>query len=195
MNIRTLIVPSLLFLLIFSVITGLAYPLLVTGVAQLAFPRQANGSLIEGEGEILGSELIGQPFEDPAYFWGRPSATAPFGYNAAASSGSNLGLSAQALYDAIGARVKALHAADPGSSALIPADLVTASASGLDPHISPQAAYYQAGRVAAARGLSLESVNELIENHIEPAWLGFWGQPRVNVLKLNLALDALIPAN
>jgi K+-transporting ATPase ATPase C chain len=191
MNIRTLVVPSLLFLLIFTALTGLAYPLLVTGVAQLAFPHQANGSLIERDGEILGSELIGQPFDDPAYFWGRPSATAPFAYNAAASSGSNLGPSTQALYDAIAARVAALQAADPGNQQPVPADLVTASASGLDPHISRDAAYYQAGRVAAARGLPLASLNALIAQHVEQPLFGFWGEPRVNVLLLNLALDEI----
>lgn len=195
MALRSVLFPAFALLAIFTLLTGLAYPLLVTGIAQLAFPVQANGSLIERDGEITGSSLIGQPFDDPAYFWGRPSATAPFAYNAAASSGSNLGPSTQALYDAIVDRVAALQAADPGNLAAVPVDLVTASGSGLDPHISPQAAYYQAARVARERGLEVEAVRGLIAEHTEQPWLGFWGQARVNVLELNLALDAYDQAN
>jgi K+-transporting ATPase ATPase C chain len=195
MALRSVFFPAFALLAIFTLLTGLAYPLLVTGIAQLAFPVQANGSLIERDGEIIGSSLIGQPFADPAYFWGRPSATGPFAYNAAASSGSNLGPSTQALYDAIAARVAALQAADPGNLGAVPVDLVTASGSGLDPHISPQAAYYQAARVARERGLEVEAVRGLIAEHSQQPWLGFWGQARVNVLELNLALDAYDQAN
>jgi K+-transporting ATPase ATPase C chain len=195
MALRSVFLPAFVLLVIFTLLTGLAYPLLVTGIAQLAFPVQANGSLIEQDGEIIGSSLIGQPFDDPAYFWGRPSATGSFAYNAAASSGSNLGPSTQALYDAIAARVAALQAADPGNLAPVPVDLVTASGSGLDPHISPQAAYYQAARVAGERGLEAGAVRGLIADHIEQPWLSFWGQARVNVLELNLALDAYDQAN
>lgn len=191
MQIRSVIIPSLIFLLIFTLITGLIYPLVVTGVAQLAFPDQANGSLIEKDGEILGSTLIGQPFDDPAYFWSRLSATGPFPYNAAASSGSNYGQTTQALYDMIAVRVDALHAADPGNTNPIPVDLVTASASGLDPHISPAAALYQVARVARERGLDEAVVGQLVNDHIEQPFLGFWGEARVNVLLLNLALDEL----
>lgn len=191
MQIRSLILPSVLFLIVFTVITGLAYPLVVTGIAQLAFPYQANGSLIESDGVIHGSELIGQPFADPGYFWGRLSATGPFPYNAAASSGSNYGQTTQALYDMIAARADALHAADPGNEAPIPVDLVTASASGLDPHISPAAAYYQVERVARQRGLDEAAVRQLVDEHTEQPFLGFWGEARVNVLLLNLALDEM----
>jgi K+-transporting ATPase ATPase C chain len=191
MQIRSLILPSILFLLIFTVITGLVYPLLVTGIAQLAFPDQANGSVIERDGVVLGSELIGQQFDDPAYFWGRLSATGPFPYNAAASSGSNYGQTTQALYDMIAARVDALHTTDPENTELIPVDLVTASSSGLDPHISPAAAFYQVARVARERGLGESAVRQLVQDHIEQPFLGFWGEPRVNVLELNLALDEL----
>jgi K+-transporting ATPase ATPase C chain len=172
-----------------SLITGVAYPVLVTGVAQLVFPRQANGSLLVKDGKVAGSSLIGQPFDDPKYFWGRPSATSPFPYNAGASSGSNQGPTNPALIEAVRGRVAALRAADPGNAAAVPVDLVTASASGLDPHISPAAALYQAGRVARARGLDESRVRELVERHVEGRQLGFLGEPRVNVLLLNFALD------
>ncbi len=185
--------PALVLFVLLSVLTGLAYPLLVTGVAQVAFPAQANGSLIQRDGQTVGSALIGQAFSDPKQFWSRPSATGPMPYNAAISSGSNLGPSNPALHDAVKARIEALRAADPGNAAPVPVDLVTASASGLDPHISRAAADYQAGRVARARGLPEARVRELIEAHTEGAWLGFLGEPRVNVLQLNLALDALPP--
>jgi K+-transporting ATPase ATPase C chain len=166
-----------------------AYPLVVTGVAQVVFPHQANGSLIVRAGRTMGSALIGQPFDDPKYFWGRPSGTSPFGYNAASSSGSNLGPTNPAQIAAVQGRVEALHAADPGNTAPVPVDLVTASGSGLDPHISPAAALYQAPRVARVRGLSPETVRRLVERHTEGRWLGLLGEPRVNVLALNLALD------
>ncbi len=181
--------PALVLLIVLSVLTGLVYPVVVTGIAQLVFPRQANGSLIVRDGKVVGSALIGQPFDDPKYFWGRPSATSPFPYNAASSSGSNQGPTNPALYDAVKGRVEALRAADPGNTAPGPADLVTASGSGLDPHISPAAALYQIGRVARARKLDEAAVRQLVEQHTEGRQLGFLGEPRVNVLTLNLALD------
>ena len=183
--------PALVLLALFNLITGLIYPLVMTGLAQLIFPRQANGSLIERDGEIFGSELIGQPFDDPAYFWGRLSATAPVPYNAAASSGSNLGPTNPALEEVVRARVEALQSADPGNSLPIPVDLVTASGSGLDPHISVAAAQYQVPRVARARGLSEAQVFSLVAERTEGRTLGFLGEPRVNVLELNLALDGI----
>jgi K+-transporting ATPase ATPase C chain len=186
---RAQIRPALIAILIFTLMTGVIYPLAVTGVAQLVFPHQANGSLIVHNGQSLGSELIGQPFDDPKYFWGRPSATSPFPYNAAASSGSNLGPSNLALLDAVKARIAALKAADPTNTQPIPVDLVTASASGLDPDISLAAALYQVPRVARARSLSEADVITLVNQHTEGRQFGFLGEPRVNVLKLNLALD------
>lgn len=183
--------PALTLFAVLSLVTGLLYPLAVTGVAQTAFPHQANGSLITQGGKVVGSELIGQSFTQPAHFWGRPSATAPMPYNAAASGGSNLGPTNPALVEAVKARIEALHAADPGNTRPVPVDLVTTSASGLDPHISPAAADYQAARVAKARGLPLAQVQTLVQRHTESPWLGLLGEPRVNVLALNLALDSL----
>lgn len=189
MNLRMLRPAVTLFVLL-SAITGLVYPLAVTGIAQLAFPESANGSLILRAGQPVGSELIGQAFSDPKYFWSRPSATSPMPYNAANSSGSNLGPSSSALADAVKARIEALRAADPGNPAPVPVDLVTASASGLDPHISRAAADYQVARIARLRGLPEDRVRALVEQHTEWPVLGFIGEPRVQVLRLNLALDA-----
>ncbi|MDF0673997.1 MAG: potassium-transporting ATPase subunit KdpC [Nitrospira sp.] len=183
--------PALTMLLLLTVLTGLIYPLAVTGMAQLFFPDQANGSLIVREGKMVGSKLIGQYFDKPEYFWGRPSATAPFPYNAAASGGSNLGPTNQLLIEAVKSRVAALRAADPGNVLPIPVDLVTASGGGLDPHISPAAALYQLKRVARARGLDENSVLTLVSKHTEGRQFGLLGEPRVNVLELNLALDVL----
>jgi K+-transporting ATPase ATPase C chain len=176
---------------VLSLLTGLAYPLLMTGIAQVAFPHQANGSLILRDGKPVGSGLIGQSFTDPKWFWGRPSATGPYPNNAAASSGSNLGPLNPALKEAVEARVQALRAADPGNRAPVPVDLVTASASGLDPHISPAAVAYQIARVARARGLAPDAIRALVVIHTEPRQLRVLGEPRVNVLRLNLALDAM----
>ncbi|MDR4470556.1 MAG: potassium-transporting ATPase subunit KdpC [Nitrospira sp.] len=181
--------PALTMLLILTVLTGLIYPLTVTGLAQLFFPDQANGSLIVREGKVIGSELIGQHFDKPEYFWSRPSATSRFPYNAAASAGSNLGPTNPALIEAVNARVAALRAADPGNDSPIPVDLVTASGSGLDPHISPAAALYQVKRVARARGMNEAVVRELVARSTQGRQLGLLGEPRVNVLLLNLALD------
>jgi potassium-transporting ATPase KdpC subunit len=186
---RQLRIAIIAFVLL-SIITGLLYPLAVTVVAQVVFPAQANGSLIKQNGQVLGSALIGQPFSDPKYFWGRLSATGPYPYNAAASSGSNLGPTNPALMSEVQARVDALHAADPANTAPIPVDLVTSSASGLDPDISVAAAQYQATRVASARGLDVAVVNRLIGQYTNGRTLGLFGEPRVNVLKLNLALEA-----
>ncbi len=177
-----------LVLLVFTVLTGLAYPLTITAIAQLAFPHQANGSRIGADGRTVGSELIGQPFDDPRYFWSRPSATAPYPYNAGASSGSNLAVTNPAQVDAICTRIARLREVDPGNMSPIPADLLTASASGLDPHISPAAAEYQVERVAKARGMSADAVRQLVRQHTEHQQFGVLGAPRVNVLKLNLAL-------
>jgi K+-transporting ATPase ATPase C chain len=188
---KALLRPAAVLLALLTLLTGLLYPLVVTGLAQAVFPTQANGSLIERNGRVVGSALIGQPFDDPRYFWGRPSATSPFPYNAASSSGSNLGPSNPALTDAVQARVAALRAADPGNTAPVPADLVTASGSGLDPHISVAAALYQAPRVARVRGLDAAVVDQLIERNTEGPQFGLLGEPRVNVLKLNLALDGV----
>jgi len=188
---KTLIRPAVTLFVLLSVITGLIYPLLVTGIGQAAFPAQAAGSLIERDGKLIGSRLIGQNSTDPQYFWSRPSATAPQPYNAAASGGSNLGPLNPALKDAVDARVQALRAADPDNTQPIPVDLVTASASGLDPHISPAAADYQIARVAQARGLAPEIVRKLVAAWTEDRQWGIFGEPRVNVLELNLALDRL----
>ena len=173
-----------------TLITGLLYPLAVTALAQVIFPRQANGSLILRDGQPAGSTLIGQPFDDPQYFWGRLSATEP-PYNAAASSGSNLGPTSAALIEKAQGRIAALQAADSGNTAPIPVDLVTASGSGLDPHVSPAAAYYQVPRVARARGLAPAVVNRLVAQYTENRQFGLLGEPRVNVLLLNLALDGI----
>ena len=182
--------PAIVLFAVLSVVTGVAYPLVVTGIAKAVFPAQAAGSLIELQGRTVGSALIGQSFSDPKDFWGRPSATSPMADNASASGGSNLGPLTPALIDAVKGRVAALRAADPGNTLPIPVDLVTASASGLDPHISIAAARYQAARVARERGLGIAQVEALIEQHSEGALLGFIGEPRVNVLALNLALNA-----
>lgn len=181
---------SFVLLLVMTVITGILYPLAATGLAQLLFPRQANGSLIMQDRKPVGSALIGQSFTDPGYFWGRPSATTPNPYNAASSSGSNQGPTNPALTDAVKQRIAALHAVDPGNTAAVPVDLVTASASGLDPQISPAAAQYQAARVARARKLDVAQVQALVARHTEGRQFGVLGEPRVNVLELNRALDA-----
>ena len=185
--------PALLMLLVWTALTGIVYPLAVTGLAQLLFPRQANGSLIiDTQGKALGSALIGQAFSDPKHFWGRPSATSPYPYNAGASSGSNLGPTNPALVEAVTARIHSLQASDPENQQPIPVDLVTTSASGLDPHISPAAAEYQISRVAKARNLEVAKVRELVAQHTEPRQWGVLGEPRVNVLSLNLALDEMV---
>jgi K+-transporting ATPase ATPase C chain len=183
--------PALVLLAAFTVLTGIAYPAAVTGVARLFFPRQAGGSIVAPGGTPAGSALVGQPFSDPRWFLGRPSATAPVPYEGRASSGSNLGPSNPALHDAVKARIAALREADPGNEAPVPVDLVTASGSGLDPHVSPAAALYQVPRVARARGLAPERVRALVEERVEQPALGILGAPRVNVLELNLALDAI----
>jgi len=188
---RRQIYPSIMMTVLFTVLFGLVYPLAVTGVAQVFFPKQANGSLIVDGGRLAGSTLIGQPFSDPKYFWGRPSATSPFPYNAASSSGSNLGPTNQALLDAVKQRIDDLRKADPGNAAPIPVDLVTASGSGLDPHISPAAAQYQAARVARVRRLPPATVDRLIQQHTEGRQFGILGELRVNVLELNRALDQM----
>lgn len=187
---KKLLRPAVSLFVFLSVVTGLLYPMLVTGVARIAFPDAAAGSLIIRDGKPIGSALIGQDFSDPKYFWGRPSATAPQPYNAGASSGSNQGPLNPALADAVKARVAALHAADPGNRRPVPIDLVTASASGLDPHISPAAADYQVERVARTRHLEVKTVRQLLAENTEGRDLGVFGEPRVHVLKLNIALDA-----
>ncbi len=184
--------PALVAYLVLTILTGLLYPLAVTGIAQIIFPQQANGSLIFKDDKPIGSMLVGQPFDDPKYFWGRPSATSLVPYNAAASSGSNLGPTNPALLDAVQARIAALHQADPGNLSKIPVDLVTASASGLDPHISPAAAEYQVARVARARGVSEGKIRALVVQNTQGRWLSLIGEPRVNVLELNLDLNALV---
>ncbi len=176
-------------LALFTVITGVAYPLVVTGVARVLFPWQASGSIIVKDGKPVGSALIGQPFDDPKYFWPRPSATSPYAYNAGSSSGSNLSPTNPDLVKAVQGRVDALRAADPGNTAPVPVDLVTASGSGLDPDISPAAALYQVSRVARVRKMNPDTVRQLVEQHTEGRTFGVLGEPRVNVLELNLALD------
>ena len=183
--------PTLVLFALLTVIVGLGYPGAVTGIAQAVFPAQANGSIVRKDGKPVGSALIGQNFSDPKHFWSRPSATSPMAYNAANSGGSNLGPLNPALTDAVKGRIEALHAADPGNRASVPIDLVTASGSGLDPHISPEAARYQVARVAKARGLAPEQVLALVERHVERPWLPVLGDPVVNVLRLNLDLDAV----
>jgi potassium-transporting ATPase KdpC subunit len=183
---------SLLMLAVLTVLTGLVYPVGVTAIAALVFPRRAQGSLIERDGRVLGSGLIGQPFSVSGYFWGRPSATTPFPYDAASSAGSNLGPSNPALIDAVKKRIAALRSADPDNRAPVPIDLVTTSASGLDPDISPAAADYQVARVARARGMPVAAVRALVARFTEGRQLGVLGEPRVNVLELNLALDRLL---
>jgi K+-transporting ATPase ATPase C chain len=186
---QTLIRPAVTLFVVMTVITGLVYPLLITGIAQAAFPKQANGSVIVKNDTAIGSSLIGQSFSDPKYFWGRPSATSPQPYNGIASSGSNQGPLNPALIDAVKARVEALRAADPENESPVPVDLVTASASGLDPHISVAAANYQVARVARVRSLTVQAVQDIVKAHSEGRLLGVLGEPRVNVLSLNMALD------
>jgi K+-transporting ATPase ATPase C chain len=193
MNVFQQLRSAAVLLLTMTIITGITYPLAMTGIAEALFPHQAGGSLIEADGQIVGSELIGQQLDDPAYFWGRPSATSPYPYNAAASSGSNLGPTSPELLHQVQARIDALRAADPGNTAPIPADLVTASGSGLDPHISPAAAAYQIPRVARARGVDETAIRALVEEYTGGRQFGMLGEARVNVLLLNLALDEATP--
>jgi len=185
----SLLRPALALFAALSVLTGVLYPAVFTALAQALFAEQAGGSLIHAGQRVLGSALIGQPFSDPGHFWSRPSATAPAAYNAASSTGSNLGPSNPALHDAVKARIEALRAADPGNTAPVPVDLVTASGSGLDPHLSPAAARYQVPRVARARGIPEALLLRMVETHTEGRTLGLLGEPRVNVLRLNLDLD------
>ncbi|UCV28024.1 potassium-transporting ATPase subunit KdpC [Ferribacterium limneticum] len=188
---KTLLRPAVSLFVLLTAITGVVYPLAVTGIAKAAFPEAAGGSLIVKDGKAVGSRLIGQNFTDPKYFWGRPSATGPMPYNASASGGSNQGPLNPALVDAVKSRVEALKAADPDNKLPIPADLVNASASGLDPHISPEAAAYQVTRVAGQRHLLPADVKALVSQHTEGRQWGVFGEPRVNVLQLNIALDSL----
>ncbi len=185
--------PALRMLIALTVLTGLVYPLVTTGIARVAFPSASSGSLVERDGKVVASALLGQSFSSPRYFWSRPSATLPQPYNGAASSGSNLGARNPALAEAVAARVAALRTADPGNTAPVPVDLVTASASGLDPHVSVAAAQYQVARVARARGLSTSVVEALLATHTEGRTFGVLGEPRVNVVQLNLALDRAGP--
>jgi K+-transporting ATPase ATPase C chain len=187
---NALLRPAITLFVVLSVLTGIVYPLVVTGVGQLLFAQEANGSIVTAKGKPVGSALIGQQFSSPGHFWGRPSATGPQPYNAASSSGSNLGPLNPALTDAVKGRIEALKSADPGNTNPVPIDLVTASGSGLDPDISLAAAHYQASRVAKARNVPVAKVQALIEQHAQRPALGIFGEPRVNVLKLNLALDA-----
>ncbi|HJV67893.1 potassium-transporting ATPase subunit KdpC [Ideonella sp.] len=186
---KTLLRPAFVLFVLMTVLTGIVYPLAVTGIAKAAFPDQASGSLVFRDGKPVGSALIGQSFSDPKYFWSRPSATSPMPYNGLSSGGSNLGPLNPALTDAVKTRIDVLKAGDPTNALPIPVDLVTASASGLDPHISLAAAHYQAARVARARGLALVTVQSLIATHTQDRWLGVLGEVRVNVLALNLDLD------
>jgi K+-transporting ATPase ATPase C chain len=188
---KTLFRPAVSLFLLLTAITGIVYPLAVTGIAKVAFGDQADGSLIVKDGKVIGSSLIGQNFSEPKYFWGRPSATSPQPYNASASSGSNQGPLNPALVDAVKGRIDALKAADPDNTLPIPADLVTASASGIDPHISPEAAAYQVGRIAGQRNLPTADVKALVSQHTEGRQWGIFGESRVNVLQLNIALDSL----
>jgi K+-transporting ATPase ATPase C chain len=190
---KTLFRPAVTLFVLLSLLTGVAYPLLVTGLARSLWADAADGSLVSVNGHVVGSRLIGQPFADAGHFWSRPSATGPMAYNAAASSGSNLGPLNPALTDAVKARVEALRSADPGQKLPVPVDLVTASASGLDPDISKAAADHQVARVAHARGLSPSQVQAVVNAQVIRPWLGFLGEPRVNVLALNLALDQVRP--
>jgi len=180
---------SLMSLLLFTILTGIIYPFVVTGIAQVIFPEQANGSIIVKNGKAVGSGLIGQQFDDPKYFWGRLSATGPYPYNSAASSGSNLGPSNPNLTSGVDARIKALREAEPGNNAKIPVDLVTASGSGLDPNISLAAAEYQVKRVAKVRGIEATRINDIVGRNTRGRWLGLIGEPVINILDLNLALD------
>ncbi|MEW7851393.1 potassium-transporting ATPase subunit KdpC [Massilia aurea] len=191
---QSILRPALVLFAVLTLICGVLYPLAVTGIAQAAFPAQANGSLIERDGKTVGSALIGQSFTTPGYFWGRPSATAPMANNGGGSGGSNQGPLNPALQQAVKDRVAALRALDPANTAPVPVDLVTTSASGLDPEISLAAAQYQAARVARARGIPVERVGALIERHTELRVLGLFGEPRVNVLALNLSLDVVTGA-
>ena len=194
-KITTQLKPAIILLALLTVATGLLYPLAVTMIAQGIFPEQANGSLLVHDGEVVGSALVGQPFDDRRYFWSRPSVTAPYPYNAAASAGSNLGPTNGRLLDDVAARVEALRTADSGNAAPVPVDLVTASASGLDPHVSVASAHYQIARVARVRGLDEEIIAQLVAQYTEPRQFGVLGEPHVNVLRLNLALDALQSGN
>lgn len=182
--------PALIVFALLSLLTGVVYPVIIGAIGTVAFSDQASGSIVVREGRAVGSELLGQPFSAPRYFWSRPSATPIHAYNGAASSGSNLGPSNPALAEAVAARVAALRAADPSNDTPLPVDLVTSSGSGLDPHISPAAAEYQVARVARARGLTVEQVRGLVERATRRRTFGIVGEPRVNVLELNLALDA-----
>lgn len=190
---RSLMRPALMFVALMTLLTGMLYPAAITGLAQLLFPSQANGSLVVVDGTVRGSRLVGQPFSAPGYLWSRPSATGPTPYNGAASSGSNQGPSNPALHDAVVARVGALRAADSTLTGPVPVDLVTASGSGLDPHISVAAATVQVPRIARARGMAPEAVQAVIAAHTEQRFLGVFGEPRVNVLLVNLALDRGAP--
>lgn len=189
----TMLRPVLVVFAVLTVVTGVVYPLAVTAVARLAFPAQAAGSVVEAAGKPVGSALIGQPFSDPKYFWGRPSATSPQPYNGASSSGSNMAVTNSAFSDAVGSRIDTLRTADPGNTRPVPVDLVTTSGSGLDPHISPAAAEYQVARVARARGLTEAGVRAMVAAHTKERTLGLLGERRVNVLALNRALDDAKP--